>query len=80
MEVYVDEVKVTRNYQVAIPIKARERAGIKVGDTLMVYTEGQKIVMVKKRGNIASLNFTLGRSFSDEEVDQDISEAAKSFA
>ncbi len=77
---YADQVKVTRNFQVTIPVRARKRGGIKIGDTLIVYTDGNKIVMIKKSGNIASLNLTLGKSFSDEEVDESINEAAASLA
>ena len=40
----MERVKVTRNYEVTIPASVRERLGIRVGDVLLVYVEGDKIV------------------------------------
>ncbi|BDC17187.1 AbrB/MazE/SpoVT family DNA-binding domain-containing protein [Acidianus sp. HS-5] len=73
----MEEVKVTRNYQITIPYNVRERLGIKVGDNLVVYLEGDKIIIQKKRGNIASLNLTLGKKITDEEINEAINEAGE---
>ena len=73
----MEEVKVTRNYQITIPYDVRERLGIKVGDKLVVYLEGDKIIIKKKAGNIASLNLTLGKKITDEEINEVINEAGE---
>ena len=38
-------VKVTRKYQITIPKKIREELGIKVGDELIVRTDGSRIIL-----------------------------------
>ncbi|AHC52051.1 AbrB family transcriptional regulator [Sulfolobus acidocaldarius SUSAZ] len=73
----VEETKVTRNYQITIPATIREKLGIRVGDKLILYTEGDKIILVKKKGDLASLNLKLGRKFTDEEVNKVIVEAGE---
>jgi|BEDMetMinimDraft_2_1075160.scaffolds.fasta_scaffold01220_3 AbrB family looped-hinge helix DNA binding protein len=73
----MEELKVTRNYQVTIPASIREKLKIRVGDRLLIYTEGEKIVMVKKSGNISNLNLRLGKSFKDEDVNEDLREAVE---
>ncbi len=47
-------VKVTRKYQVTIPLEIRRRIGLSVGDNLEVKEEGRKIVM-ERRGDLLSL-------------------------
>ena len=76
----MEEVKVTRNYQITIPSSVRNKLDIKVGDKLLVYVEGDKIIIEKKSGNIASLNLTLGRKFTDEDVNKIIEEAGEEIA
>jgi AbrB family looped-hinge helix DNA binding protein len=39
------EVKVTRKYQVTIPESVRSKLGVKIGDKLIVKSEGKRIVM-----------------------------------
>jgi len=42
-------VKVTRNYQITIPAGIRERAGIKIGDKVLIYyDEKEKVIKIKK--------------------------------
>jgi len=41
----VEEVKVTRKYQVTIPESVRNKLGVKIGDTLIVKSENNQIVM-----------------------------------
>jgi AbrB family looped-hinge helix DNA binding protein len=73
----VEEVKVTRNYQITIPSTIRAKLNIRVGDKLLVYFENTKIIIEKKRGNIASLNLRLGRKFTDEDINKIIAEAGE---
>lgn len=40
-----EEVKVTRKYQVTIPQSVRSKLGIKIGDKLIVRSEGRQIIM-----------------------------------
>ena len=44
-----EEVKVTRKYQVTIPESVRSRLGVKIGDKLVVKSEGKRIVMEATR-------------------------------
>jgi len=39
-----EKVKVTRKYQVTIPKSVRSKLGIKIGDTLIVRSEGRQII------------------------------------
>jgi len=73
----VEEVKVMRNYQITIPSTIRAKLNIRVGDKLLVYFENNKIIIEKKRGNIASLNLRLGRKFTDEDINKIIAEAGE---
>lgn len=45
----VEEVKVTRKYQVTIPESVRSKLGVKVGDKLIVKSENQRIIMEAKK-------------------------------
>jgi len=40
-----EEVKVTRKYQVTIPERVRSKLGVKIGDRLIVRSEGKRIIM-----------------------------------
>ena len=40
-----EEVKVTRKYQVTIPESIRSKLGVKIGDRLIVKSEGNRIIM-----------------------------------
>ena len=73
----MEEVKVMRNYQITIPSTIRAKLNIRVGDKLLVYFENNKIIIEKKRGNIASLNLRLGRKFTDEDINKIIAEAGE---
>ena len=39
------EVVITRKYQITIPKEIREKLGLKVGDRVLIYLEGDKIVI-----------------------------------
>ena len=41
----VEEVKVTRKYQVTIPESVRSKLGVKIGDKLIVKSENKRIIM-----------------------------------
>ena len=71
----VQEVKVTRNYQITIPKAIAERARIKVGDKIIVIYDGKEIVL--KRGeSIKRLNGILtSRGKSSDNLDYEIREA-----
>ncbi|WP_229569049.1 AbrB/MazE/SpoVT family DNA-binding domain-containing protein [Saccharolobus caldissimus] len=73
----MEEVKVTRNYQITIPSTIRAKLNIRVGDKLLVYVENNKIIIEKKSGNITSLNLRLGRKFTDEDINKIIAEAGE---
>jgi len=45
----LDEVKVTRKYQITIPKKIREKLGIKIGDRLLIDVIDDKIIMIPIR-------------------------------
>lgn len=45
----MEEVKVTRKYQITIPKKIREPLGIKIGEKLPVKRKGTKIVIEAKK-------------------------------
>jgi len=40
-----EEVKITRKYQVTIPENVRSKLGVKIGDKLIVRSEGKRIIM-----------------------------------
>ncbi len=71
----VEEVEMTRNYQITIPIEIRKKLDIRVGDKLLVYTEGHKIV--RKKGDISSLKMRIGRKIADEDINEIIEEAGE---
>ncbi len=70
-----DVVKVTRNYQVTIPVDVRDRLGVREGDLVrIVYDEQEgvaKIIPVRKR----RITIKLGREVSVEEVERLVEEA-----
>jgi AbrB family looped-hinge helix DNA binding protein len=40
-----EEVKITRKYQVTIPESVRSKLGVRIGDKLIVRSEGKRIIM-----------------------------------
>ena len=63
-----------------IPYEARRKLGIRIGDKLIVRVEGDNIIIRKKKGDIASLNLTLGRKITDEEINEVINEVSERIA
>jgi antitoxin PrlF len=71
----VEEVKVTRNYQVTIPASARTKLGVKVGDVLVADLRDSAIVLEKKSSDIAQLRLRLDRK---EKIDwRDVESAVR---
>jgi AbrB family looped-hinge helix DNA binding protein len=56
------EVKVTRKYQVTIPESVRSKLGVKIGDTLIVASENNHIIM-KASKHISNPSETLWNLF-----------------
>ncbi|WP_054849262.1 AbrB/MazE/SpoVT family DNA-binding domain-containing protein [Vulcanisaeta sp. JCM 14467] len=66
----MERVKVARNFQVTIPAGIKERLGIRVGDVLLVYVEGDKIVFRKPSNERRKLIF--GRKLTLEDIETGI--------
>lgn len=60
--------KVTRNYQVTIPLEIREKLGIKVGDYIMFEVRGDEIVIKAYKRPWSTIK--LGRKVSVEEIEE----------
>ena len=63
-------MKVTRNYQVTIPVSIRDKLGIKEGDILEVYLNGDEIIMRKTKTSRPRVR--LGRKLTLEEIEEAI--------
>ena len=63
-------VKVTRDFQITIPVSIRNQLGIKEGDVLEVYVRGDEIVLRKVIANRPRIR--LGRKLTLEEVERAI--------
>ncbi len=53
--IIIQEVKVTRNYQITIPKAIAEKEGIKVGDKVLVIYKDGKIVIEPKRVSLLEI-------------------------
>ncbi|AOL17533.1 AbrB family transcriptional regulator [Sulfolobus sp. A20] len=73
----MERVKVTRNYQITIPSAVRETLGIKEGDILEVYVEGDRIVIkkVKSKRPRIRLNKPVTLEYIDESVERGMHES-----
>lgn len=64
--------KVTRGYQVTIPAEVRSRAGIRVGDKLvMEYDDSTKIIKIRSPSK-SRKTMKLGKDVSLQEIDRAI--------
>ncbi|BDR91870.1 AbrB/MazE/SpoVT family DNA-binding domain-containing protein [Vulcanisaeta souniana] len=70
----IDETKVTRNYQITIPASIRKRLGLRVGDTLIVRLEGERIILEPKRRSITEIRIRLGKKIDWRYVEETIRE------
>ena len=66
----MERVKVTRNYQVTIPASIRDKLGIKEGDILEVYLNGDEIIMRKTKTSRPRVR--LGKKLTLEEIEEAI--------
>lgn len=73
----VEEVKVTRNYQVTIPASARKSLGVKVGDVLVADSQDNRIVFQKKSSDIAKLRIRLNKKIDWKNVEAIVREAGE---
>lgn len=73
----VEEVKVTRNYQVTIPASARKNLGVKVGDVLVADAEDNRIVFHKKSSDITKLRIRLNKKIDWKDVEATVREAGE---
>ena len=64
--------KVTRNYQITIPAEIRKALGIKEGELLEVWIDGDRIVIQRLRRKRKRLK--LGRNVTPEEIEESIEE------
>ncbi|AET33111.1 AbrB/MazE/SpoVT family DNA-binding domain-containing protein [Pyrobaculum ferrireducens] len=66
-------VKVTRNYQITIPAEYRKKLGIKIGDVVMIYMEGDRLVLVPARRR--RITFKIGRTVNVKELERGVEKA-----
>lgn len=65
--------KVTQNYQVTIPAGVREKAGIKVGDTVVVeYDDRRGLIKIKPPWKGKRRTAKLGRRLTAQEIEVSI--------
>ncbi len=59
----LEEVVVTRKYQITIPKKTRTRMGIELGDKLLIRDDGERIIIEvpKKIANPSEYMWTLSK-------------------
>ena len=76
MEIIVQEVKVTRNYQITIPKAIAEKVGLRIGDRVLVSYENNEIKIIPKKVNlleaIKEMKPKLGKEIKD--ADKEIRE------
>ena len=73
----VEEVKVTRHYQVTLPTSPRKNLGVKVGDVLIANSEDNRIVFQKKSSDITKLRIRLNKKIDWRYVEATIREAGE---
>lgn len=65
----MEEVKVTRKYQITIPKKTRSKMGIEIGDKLLVREEEGRIIIEVPRKIADPSNFLWNLSKKPREID-----------
>ena len=75
----VEEVKVMRNFRVTLPVEARKKLGLKVGDVLVVDSHESKIVFGKPV-DVSKLKIKLGRKTDWKSVKASTREAGRKLA
>ena len=74
------KVKITRNYQVTIPAPIRDKLGLRVGESLIVRLEGERIIIERPRVDIGKLGIRLGRMVDWRHIEDVVVEAAEEVA
>ena len=64
-----------RNYQTTIPSDIRNKLKIKIGDRVIIYTDGDRIIMEKPKGEITKISIKLERDIDAEYVENVIRDA-----
>ena len=67
--------KVTRNYQITIPVEIRKALGIREGELLEVELENGKIIIKRLKKERKTLK--LNKKLSPEEIEKSIEEGMK---
>jgi len=67
----IKEVKVTRNYQITIPLEIRKKLGIEIGDRVLVICEGEEIKIIPKKKSIKNLKGIIKEELKITSVDID---------
>ncbi len=74
----VEEVKITRNYQITLPASIREELDVKVGDKVILVFDGKKVILIPKNVDIIEIvqrkRFKLGKKIKVEEIEEIINE------
>ena len=65
---FMKKVKVTRSYQVTIPVEVREKLDIEIGDELFVRVEEDRIVMEKVKKELPA--YKVGRRIGEQEIEE----------
>jgi len=75
----IKEVKVTRNYQITIPLEIRKKLGIEIGDRVLVICEGEEIKIIPKKKSIKNLKGIIKKDLkiTSENIDEVIRESVK---
>ncbi|MBP1357834.1 MAG: AbrB/MazE/SpoVT family DNA-binding domain-containing protein [Sulfolobus sp.] len=73
----MEVVKVTRNYQITLPVAIREKLNISIGDRLVVYTDGKRIIIEKVNGDITKVKVRLNKQIDANYVEKIIREAGE---
>ncbi|WP_054843021.1 AbrB/MazE/SpoVT family DNA-binding domain-containing protein [Vulcanisaeta distributa] len=68
------KIKVTRNFQITIPVEIRERLGIRVGDYVdITYDEKEKVIIIRPYRRKWT-TYELGRKLTPEDIEELIEE------
>ena len=81
MDIIIQEVKVTRNYQITIPRAIAKKIGLKIGDKVIIIYENGDIRIKVKNFNIKNLKGIIKENkIKSKEIDDIIREKQKEIA
>ncbi|GAB6946753.1 AbrB/MazE/SpoVT family DNA-binding domain-containing protein [Vulcanisaeta sp. JCM 16161] len=70
------KVKITRNFQVTIPVEIRERLGIRIGDYVdITYDEKEGVIIIRPYRRKWT-TYELGRKLTPEDIEEVIREVS----